>query len=365
MLYQRYQAQWHFSSGVLTSVFAIYALTVIGALLGLGSASDLHGRRPSVVACLTLCAVSMLMFIEARDVSWLFVARALQGLGVGIGLSSLGGMLLDVRPLGQTAALINTAAPNAGMAVGALGTGLLIDYAPLPTVLVYVVLLAVFLAAIPMVLALPETALDQTGAGLLHRIGPPKDRRKDFWLFSLGSIATWAVGGFDLSLSPTVSADFLNSQSYVVDSLSIVILGVAGLITQIVCQRWSFRRSMVVGAVLLALGMSALVYSLWPRSVFLFFAGSVVLSCGWGLTSIGSFRALVALATPTSRAELVAAVYVVSYLAFSLPSVAVGFAVSHVGLRDTMVVFGVGVAILAAVAAVAAVTRLPSATDSE
>ena len=80
-----------------------------------------------------------------------------------------------------------------------------------------------------------------------------------------------------------------------------------------------------------------------------------MLSLGFGLTAVGSFRSLIALAQPTRRAEVVAAAYVVSFVAFSVPAVAAGFAAMRYGLRGTMVVLGVAVVAMAAIAAIAAV----------
>ena len=54
----------------------------------------------------------MLLFAVADGVVWLFVARIVQGLGVGVGLSPLGGMLLDLRPAGRQGAFVNQAATN-------------------------------------------------------------------------------------------------------------------------------------------------------------------------------------------------------------------------------------------------------------
>ena len=61
----------------------------------------------------------------------------------------------------------------------------------------------------------------------------------------------------------------------------------------------------------------------------------------------GSIRTLSALPQPAERGEFFAAVYVVGYLAFSVPAVAAGFAAVHFGLRDTTYVYGVGVIVLA------------------
>jgi predicted MFS family arabinose efflux permease len=53
------------------------------------------------------------------------------------------------------------------------------------------------------------------------------------------------------------------------------------------------------------------------------------------------------LAQPHERAALLSAVYVVSYLAFSIPALVAGLLITHVGLRDTALGYGVFVALLA------------------
>lgn len=361
VLYRRYQAEWHFSSGVLTAVFGVYALAVIGALMVTGSASDGRGRKPFIVISLVLCGFSMGLFAAAQNVWWVGTARVVQGLGVGVGLSALGGMLLDLRPTGRQSAYVNQAAPNVGIIAGALGAGALVDYGPEPSVLVYVVLLGVFAVAIPFVLAIPETVLDRSGPHpMLSRISLPEGRGREFWLTSLGAISTWAVGGFYLSLGPTVSADVLHSSRFTVNAIVVAVLGAAGLLSQTLFYAWSFKREMVVGTVLLSFGTASLLWSMWPHSALLFFLGSGVLSMGWGLTAVGSFRSLVALAKAARRGEVVAAVYVLSYIAFAAPSVAAGYASGPFGLRSTMIVFGVAVTLMSVIAAVTAVRIEPT-----
>lgn len=77
-----------------------------------------------------------------------------------------------------------------------------------------------------------------------------------------------------------MTADLLGATSYTVDSLSIVELGVLGLLSRLLCHRWDHRRTMVMGAGFLSVGMALLLYSLWPHVTGLFFAGSAVLSFG-------------------------------------------------------------------------------------
>src|SRR5690242_14377314 len=82
-LYPVFQDQWHFSDVTLTSVFAIYAITLLAALLTVGSISDHIGRRPTLLAALVLEIVAMLLFAGAEGTGWLFAARALQGIATG------------------------------------------------------------------------------------------------------------------------------------------------------------------------------------------------------------------------------------------------------------------------------------------
>ena len=79
-----------------------------------------------------------------------------------------------------------------------------------------------------------------------------------------------------------------------------------------------------------------------PSSV----AGTAFAGIGFGLAFLGTFRTLSALAPPSGRAGLIATIYIVSYLAFSLPAVLAGFASTSVGLRATAVAYSLGVILL-------------------
>lgn len=60
---------------------------------------------------------------------------------------------------------------------------------------------------------------------------------------------------------------------------------------------------------------------------------------------------ITALAEPDDRAGLVTAVYIVGYLAFSVPALAAGIATTRFGLHSTALVYSASLAALAAAAA--------------
>src|SRR5205823_10367401 len=159
-LYGVYAGQWHFSPTTLTAVFGVYALTLLATMLLAGSLSDAVGRRPVITAALALQAVAMVLFLLADGVGWLYAARLVQGCATGLVTAAVSAALVDLQPSGRPgrAALVNATVPAAGLAVGALSAGALVRYAPAPTRLIYVLLLAGFLALMLLVLALvPES----------------------------------------------------------------------------------------------------------------------------------------------------------------------------------------------------------------
>ena len=101
-LYVIYQGQWHFSTSLITLIFASYAVAVLTALLLAGRSSDQVGRRPVLAAAICLSIVSAVTFILAPNVGWLFVGRVLSGLSAGLMTGT------------ATAALTETARPGAG-----------------------------------------------------------------------------------------------------------------------------------------------------------------------------------------------------------------------------------------------------------
>ena len=68
---------------------------------------------------------------------------------------------------------------------------------------------------------------------------------------------------------------------------------------------------------------------------------------GWGVAFMGAIRSISAAAPAQRRAGVIAAFYVVAYIALSVPSVIAGLAVPRLGIEPTFRIFGAAVIVLA------------------
>lgn len=351
-LYGVYQDRWHFGDGVLTGIFAVYSVTVVVALLFLGPLSDRYGRRKLATAGLVTVGTSMVAFALAPNVEWLVAARAIQGMGVGVAGAALTAAVVDSRPddpgLGAMRAAVCS---DLGLGVGVLGAGLLVAYTRDPTSRVFVALVVLICALLPASVALPS------GAGLhpdqergRTALGVTSDRRRDFLVHGVGLAVAWAVGGLYLSLGPSIAAVITRSSGRVSETVAVSALGLVGGLATWLGGRWEPATQVRVGSPLLVAGLAIVVWSCLDRSGAWFLVGSVVLGAGWGLLNVGSFRALVGLSGPGNRAGVISVAYLISYGAFSIPTLAAGLAVAAYGLRLITVVFGATAALGAAAA---------------
>jgi MFS family permease len=359
-LYVVYQREWGFSATTLTVVFAVYVLALIGSLVVVGALSDHVGRRPVLGAAIALEAVALVLFIVAGDVTVLLVARIAQGFATGAALTTLGATLVDLNPphAPGRAGLVNGVAPVGGLALGALGCGALVQYAPAPTHLVWVLLLLGMGLAGVVVARLPETSARRPGglASLAPRLGIPVRIRPDVYALVPILVASWALGGLYLSLGPSVAASLFGLTNHLVGGLVVTLLCGTGAVTAFALRAWPAQTLLRLGAVLLTAGTALTLAGVQTDAVALAGAGTVIAGIGFGASALACFGALARLAAPQERGELFAVAYVIAYLAFSLPAVVAGFASTYVGLHVTAVVYGLGVIVLS-LAALAAQTQ--------
>jgi MFS family permease len=364
-LYGTYSELWGFSPVVLTLVYATYAFGVLASLLLAGRISDEIGRRPVLLRALATLMATTVLFMLADGVAWLFVARGIQGLATGLALGAASAALLDLHPRRDPASvgLANGVASAGGIGLGIGLSAVLVQLAPAPRVLPYVVLFALFALAFYGALRMPEPVQASGRARLTpQRPSIPHVVRRPFLLAALAVISSWSIGGLFISLGPELGSSLLNTDNHIVTALGVVTLASAGAAAQLAFGRSAPWAGTAIGSLALATGMVAIVLAASTETPTLFWIGALVGGGGFGVAFLGGLRALSAAIPPQHRAEVMSAFYVVAYLAISLPAILAGVLVAPLGLKSTFEIFGSVVAALAlAVAFEAYRTRPDSA----
>ena len=360
-LYRVYQVQFRFSAITLTLLFTVYIVVLLGTLLSLGSLSDYVGRRPLLLAGLATGAVACGLFLLAHGVGLLFAARALQGLAVGLITGAAAAALHDLRPHGSAAPLLSSVAPTGGQALGAIAASVLAQYAPAPTRLIWWLLLGVFVASLLAVLTIQEPGARRPHAlgSLRPQVSVPRPARGAFAAALPCLVGLWALGGFYLSLGPSLAAQLLPSRNLLWGGILIFLLTGLGAAASGALAKVSPERVMLAGCLALTAGALVTFAAIETSTPWVLFLGTAIAGLGFGPGFLGAYRATAAvpLVTPGQRAGLITAIYIVSYVATAVPAVIGGITTSLYGLHDTALVYSVAVGVLTATAAVVLLAR--------
>jgi MFS family permease len=349
-LYPVYQAEFRFSEIILTAIFAVYVLALLMSLLTVGRLSDYVGRRVVLAGALVVQAGAMALFLGADGVGWLLIARTVQGLATGAALGVLGAYLLDLQPGdgSRLGSLVNSVAPTFGLGVGAIATGLLVQYAPHPTRLIFAILMALFVALALATVVLPETVQRVPGAlaAMRPQIAVPARARRAFARAAPTIVATWALGGLILSVGGSLLGTVFGQTNHAVVGLVIGLFLLSAAVAAVLARDVSPSTMARLGRGVLAVGTGLFLLALGSSSIALFVVASIVAGGGFGPAFLGALRSVSQLAEPHERAALLSAVYVVSYVAFSVPALVAGLLTTHIGLRDTALGYGGFVALV-------------------
>jgi MFS family permease len=350
-LYGVYQAAWGFSPIMVTIVFGVYALAVLASLLTFGSLSDHVGRRPVLLVATALQALTMLAFASAGGIETLLAARVLQGLATGAAVSAIGAGMLDIDRARGTVA--NSVGPMLGTATGGILSGLLVQYVPAPTHLVYLVLFAVFVAQAAAVTRMPETASLAPGAlsSLKPHFSLPPAIRQPLIAATPAIIATWALAGFYASLGPTLLRQMLGSSSRLIGGLALFVLAASGSAVVLLLRKRPPLALLAIGSALLFAGVGVTLAAIGRSSAAAFFVGTSLAGMGFGAGFQGAIRTVLARTEARERAGVLSVLYVISYASMGLPAVLAGFRVVYAGgVLHAAHEYGLAVMLLASLA---------------
>ena len=316
-----YRDELGLTSDALTGAFAVYAAGLVPALLLAGPASDRFGRRPVVVPFVVLSVVTSLLFLGAGSSTFLlFLCRFLQGAVSGVVFSVGTAWLVELVGDAARSARLTTAALGGGWALGPCLSGVLAQWLPWPTVLPYLMHVALMIVGLALMPGVPETlAPADRRRGALVNLGVPGPARRPFLLV----VVPIAIGVFTFPSTAVTVLPLLLTPT--MPEIAVAITGfVAGvtLLTGTLAPPVARRLGTAAGPVGLGIGAAGLGLALLGvalHSWLILVPTALLLGLGYGLCLTGGLTLVGELASPTARGALTGTFYACAYLGFGVP----------------------------------------------
>jgi len=368
LAYRLYADEWHLNHTVTTGIFAIYPVVVVLTLIGVGDISDRIGRRVTLLMGLGASLVGTVLFAVAPDVLWLFAARTLMGVGVGLSAGPSTAAVVEFTTGGssgnssQRAALIATVAQAAGFAAALLLGGTLIAYAPWPTRLsfwVLAMLLALLLVATWFLPRHTTTGMSMVWRPRLPFV--PSKVRKAFATASVAVMTAYTHGVLILSLGGQVAHDVIGSPNALVNGAVLSLFAIVSGVVSVVARPLTARTAMTVGAFASATGMGLLAMAVALHGLPIFLLATAMAGAGYSLLFLSALQVINTAAPAQHRGAVLSALYLLAYLSMGIVAISLGIVATGWGLR-LATDLGAGVIALLTVATLAFATAIRPST---
>lgn len=352
-LYSTYEREFGFSLLTVTIVYAMYAVGVLAALIGLGTWSDVLGRRPILALGVVFSAASDVVFLLADDTAVLLVARVVSGLsaGVFVGTASVSIIEMARGRLAGRAPVIASLATIGGLGLGPVLASMLITWAPAPLHTTYWVHLGLMAVALAIIAAVPETRGRHRERSLgLMPVRVPEEIRAFFLRAALLGFAGFAVMGLFTALAPTISATIVGVHSAIGAALLTVSVMAGSLLGQLAGRALARETADILAIVAMIAGMAVLIITLVVGRWELLAVAGIVGGAGQGIAFARGLQGIATGAPADEKAAVTSAYFVITYIAISLPVVAEGFLSRAVGVKTAGITFAAVVIGLVAIA---------------
>lgn len=312
------------SATQLTVFFTAYALGLVPALLLGGPYSDRHGRKNVVVPVVALCVLAQLSLLLAAPfgVPALLVGRVLQGLtsGAVFTVGTVWMRELAGTGRGPQAAMRASASMAIGFALGPLLSGVLVQWAPLPKILSFVVPVLLLAVAFVIVRGLPETMTERRPGRL--QIGVPPGAGPGFgWYLLPAALLVYTYAILSLTLFPLqIARAGFDYVLFLVGVCALLVQGSAAAATGL-ARRLGPGTSGWVAGLLAAGGCVFGYFGVQPGGWGWVLPASVLIGVAEGLALTSGVTVSDLLAPVHRRGGLVSVFYLVVYFGFTVPTI--------------------------------------------
>ncbi|MFP3811996.1 MFS transporter [Bacillus sp. FSL K6-2841] len=332
-LYTLYAEQAGYGKAATALVFAAYVFGLIPVLLFLGGISDRAGRKPVLLVALSFSLCATLLMIVHPTIQMLFLARLLQGVGLGLSVGTCTAYLIALYP--EKSNWIPTfiaLCSSIGFGGGALFTALLsFQHMTLAPLSYWIVLGFLILTIVGVFFFVPPVQGD-SGKPMMNMPTFPKGTMPA----NAAIAVAWSVCGLVISVLPAQLK--LNGYELWVGP-ALFLINMAGVLMQPFVRKMNSTAALLAGFICLPCGYGLLLIGANSGSIILVLAGTMLAGTAcYGFTYLGGLQLIVERGKKEA-ARAVAGFYLFAYLGLGLPSVFVGLFADLYGTQMVLTVF--------------------------
>jgi predicted MFS family arabinose efflux permease len=304
------------------------------------------------------------MFFFAPNPVWLFLARAVSGLSIGVAAGTGTAWLAELIDGGHRAraSTIATTANFLGVAAGPLLSGVLAQYAPWPTRLSFVVYFVVVALTAVLMARTAETVERKPGKpNLKPRIGVPSELRVRFIPPAVSVFGVMALVGFYAALVPSIMIRELHQTNLALGGAVAAAMFFIAAVVIMLTQALKPRTAMLWGLGLMPPAVGLLVLAQAEKSMPLLLVGALISGSAAALGYRGSLQVIYALAPADRRAEIGSAYYLCGFAGNALPVIGVGVVTALASAVAGSAAFAALIAVFAVTALAIELRRKPEA----
>jgi MFS family permease len=266
--------------------------------------------------------------LNVHDIGILIAGRGLMGLGAGLASSSLTAYIVDAAPARPAwlASVASSQTVMLGLALGAITSGVLVQFGPWPRNLIYLVVIGLLLACIVLIAVSPETANPAPGAwrSLQTRVRVPARVRPLLPVATTVFLATWAAGTFFQAFVPALIQDELHTRSPLIIGLVFAAYMGPSALGAPLSGRFTPATAQRLGMIIFLAGMIGIVTAIIAGTLVLFIAATVVAGAGQGIAISAATRALLDGSILADRAPIFSVIYLLCYSSAAIPALIAG-----------------------------------------
>jgi MFS family permease len=304
-----YKQQWNLSAPLLAAAFAVFAVGFLAAVITGGSLSDHLGR-------------------------------ILQGIATGAATPAFTAALVELAPPGRRklGTILATVGLTGGLAAGSLLAGITIQFTAAANSIAFTTLTALTILGMVVVYLCPETVARAPGAlrSFIPRVSVPRSARAEFTISAPAIAAVWMLSGLSGGLAPSLVGSVFLLNSGLLNGLSGFVAPAMSAIIALACSRTEPGRAMTAGIYASIAGAIGIIGGVLAGSLAMMLIGQAITGAGFGASFTAALRLILPRATAHESAGVVAAVYLLSYLAFGVPVVIAGQFAERVGVVSTV-----------------------------